>query len=498
MNFQKLKHRTKRMWQKDLVFWLRYRKKILYWTFAIFHVLGFFSSINAIMQTRTPQGAIAWAVSLNTFPYIAVPAYWIFGASEFEDYFHSREESRQAAREIRQELRTRLIDGNMLQEPDDVKDRVLASLAEQPFTRGNQVELLTSGAETYESMLEGIESAKHYILFQFYIIRDDDIGRRFRDALARKAREGVKVYAMYDEIGSLGLPSDFGKPITDAGSEFVTFNTTEGFMNRLRLNFRNHRKIVVIDGQYAWTGGNNIGEEYTGTGENGSEFYRDTHIKMSGPVVQMVQSVFVEDWYWVKRGFPELDWQPDRSEEGDLKMLCLASGPSDTRETCALFYLTAINSAQKRIWISSPYFVPDQQIFSALALAVLRGVDVRIMVPRTTDLPLTNFSHLGILGETEKSGVNVYAYEKGFNHQKVMLVDDQYSYIGSANFDNRSFRLNFEITMVVDDKDFAVKTEAMLEKDFEYSPLVPPDTFRESNFFRRLIARTALLLAPIQ
>jgi len=498
LKFTNLPHRCKRLWQEDVIFWKRHKKTILSWGFIIFHVLGALSSINAVMHTRTPQGAIAWAVSLNTFPYIAVPAYWIFGASEFDDYIAARQKARASGKEIEDAIRAHLSAESLVPAPSNDTNRVLQSLASLPFTEGNSAEYLIDGAETFTSMLEGIERARKYILFQFYIVRDDKIGRQFRDALIKKAKEGVTVYAMYDEVGSLGLPDSFDDSMIEAGVQFIPFNTTQGFGNRFRINFRNHRKVVVVDGLETWIGGINIGEEYKSSGSVEDEYIRDTHLHMTGPVVQMVQAVFVEDWYWAARNFPKLNWDPERSGEGNLGILCLPTGPSDKLETCALFYLNAINRAKERIWISTPYFVPDQQIVSALTLAVLRGVDVRIMIPEVTDSKLIDLSHHGIAGAVERTGVKMYHYTKGFNHQKVMLVDDNYSYVGTANFDNRSFRLNFEITMVVDDVDFARQTEEMLNKDFESSRLVPEKTYSNSSFIKRLLSSVALLLSPIQ
>lgn len=493
-----LGHRCKRLWQEDVLFWKSHKKAMIYWAVIIFHVLGAFSSVRAIMQTRTPQGAIAWVVALNTFPYAAVPAYWIFGDSEFEDYIAARQKARAAGRRTEEELRKTLVAKGMVADVSDDWAKVLQELADSPFTDGNSAELLLNGGETYEALLDGIERAQEYVLFQFYIIRDDEVGRKFRDALVKKAEQGVKVYAMYDEVGSLKLPESFKDPLVKAGGQFIPFNTTQGALNRFRLNFRNHRKVMVIDGREAWVGGINIGEEYRNSGPSENVYLRDTHIEMSGPVVQMVQAVFMEDWYWAARNFPKLNWEPKRSTTGSLKMLCLPSGPSTDLETCALFFLSAINSAKDRIWISTPYFVPDQQIISALTLAVLRGVDVRILVPEETDSWLIDQSHRGIIGEIEKTGVKIYNYQKGFIHQKVMLVDDQYSFVGTANFDNRSFRLNFEITMVVDDAGFASKTEAMLNDDFAESRFVKEDEYSKSGFFKRLLSRAALLLAPVQ
>lgn len=498
-----LQHSCRRLWQKDVIFWQRHKKKIISWTFIIFHVLGALSSIRAIMDTRTPQGAIAWAVSLNTFPYIAVPAYWVFGAAEFDDYIVARQEARKAGKDIGENLKKSLSEKGLLVSPLEGQARVLQDLSQgMAFTTGNNAEYLINGGRTFESILNGINEAKDYILFQFYIIRDDQVGRQFRDALVRKAKEGVRVYAMYDEVGSLGLKSSFKKPLIDAGGKFLPFNTTQGFGNRFRLNFRNHRKVVVIDGKQAWIGGINIGEEYSSSsfGSEGppAEFFRDTHLRMEGPIVQMVQAIFMEDWYWADRKFPELKWDPEVSTTSSLKMLALPSGPVDEFETCALFYLSAINNAKKRVWISSPYFVPDEQIVSALTLAVLRGVDVRIMIPEKTDSSLIDTSHRGIIGRVERSGIKVYRYEKGFNHQKIMLVDDNHSYVGTANFDNRSFRLNFEITVVVSDQGFAKKTEQMLEKDFQSAVAVPEKYYENSGFWKQFMSRVALLLAPIQ
>lgn len=492
------RHRCYRLWQRDVVFWKRHRKSIISWTFILFHVLGALSSIRAVMESRTPQGAIAWAVSLNTFPYVAVPAYWVFGSFEFDDYLEAREEARAESGKVEDQLRARLHQENMVVQPAGEWEKVLRELAELPFTDGNSASLLLNGEETYASMLEGINRAQDYVLFQFYIIRDDTIGRKFRDALTAKAKAGVQVYAMYDEVGSLGLPDSFKDPLVKAGGHFIPFNTTQGFGNRFRLNLRNHRKVMVVDGREAWVGGINIGDEYENMGPSDPAVYmRDTHIKMAGPIVQMVQAVFLEDWYWGARNLPKLNWDPDRSDD-NMKMLCLATGPSTQLDTCALFFLTAINKAKERIWISTPYFVPDHQIISALTLASMRGVEVRILIPEKTDSRLIDMSHLGIIGEMGGTGVKIYRYKKGFIHQKVMLVDDQYSFVGTANFDNRSFRLNFEITMMVDDVDFAKKMESMLLNDFSDAVEVPKKTYEDSSFVKRLFARTALLLSPVQ
>lgn len=376
---------------------------------------------------------------------------------------------------------------------------ILEKIAKLPATRGNHAELLIDGEATFKAIFEAIEQAKAYVLVQFYIIHDDVLGRQLKDALIAKARTGVKCFVLYDEVGSSGLPKAYTNEIRNAGIEIYPFNTSQGASNRFQLNFRNHRKIVIVDGRHAFVGGHNVGDEYLGKNPKIGA-WRDTHVKVTGPVVQCVQAAWFEDWHWATKSTPsiELDWKPQTAPGGqDGIAFCLPSGPADPFETCTLFFLHAIHSAKKRVWIASPYFVPDEQLISALQIAALRGVDVRILLPERADSMLVHLSGFTFLPELERAGVQVWRYNAGFLHEKTLLVDD-YCGIGTANFDNRSFRLNFEITMLFSEPDFVKEVETMFTADFLRSTRTPASEFTMRPWWFRLAARSSRLMAPIQ
>jgi cardiolipin synthase A/B len=245
----------------------------------------------------------------------------------------------------------------------------------------------------------------------------------------------------------------------------------------------------------AYVGGLNVGDEYLGRDPHFGP-WRDTHVEVRGPVVEAVQFAFLEDWYWATGGVPVLDWTPHPAPLENETALCLASDPSDTIETCGLFFLHAINSAQQRIWIATPYFVPDEALMSALQLAAIRGVDVRIMLPAKADHILVYLAAFSYIEETEPSGVKFYRYQPGFMHHKVILVDDDLAAVGTANFDNRSIRLNFEITLVFADRSFAAEVARMLEHDFtNCKQATALDTANKSYLFHFAV-RVARLSSP--
>jgi cardiolipin synthase len=463
------------------------------------HVAGFLTSLKAIMDTRTAQGTIAWAISLNTFPYVAVPAYWVFGRTKFTGYVTARREEFVKTNALARELNELL----MLERVKDARGRgadgPLERIAKLPFTGHNHAELLIDGDATFRAIFEAIDRAQHYVLVQFFIIHDDDLGRRLKHALIAAAKRGVRCFVLYDEIGTRGL-DDYFAALRANGVQAAPFHTTKGPTNRFQLNFRNHRKIVIADGKCAFVGGHNVGDEYLGLDAKFGH-WRDTHVKVVGPVVQCVQVSWAEDWHWATGHVPPLHWRPERASEstnGGVGALCLPSGPADELETATLFFLHAINSAQRRLWIASPYFVPDVQFISALQLAALRGVDVRILVPKNPDHPLVWLSGHAYLAETEAVGIKWFRYARGFMHQKVMLVDEDYCSIGTANFDNRSFRLNFEITMAFSDNAFARQVEAMLECDFAASERATANELTNASRWFKLKVRVAKLLSPIQ
>ncbi|MBK8535445.1 MAG: cardiolipin synthase [Candidatus Competibacteraceae bacterium] len=463
---------------------------------ALIHTLGVLSAIHAVASVRTSQGAIAWAVSLLTFPYLALPLYWILGRNRFHGYI---EVLRNGALDQSNRSDIAMILERLRDHPADLPAeraedlQVLAQLSRTPYIEGNALELLVDGDATFRAIFAAIESAERYLLIQFFIIKDDDLGRDLHTRLLRKVAAGVSIRVLYDEIGSHALPKCYMETLRAAGIAVSAFRTTRGRRNRLQLNFRNHRKIVVVDGRVAFVGGLNVGEEYLGRGPLGH--WRDTHLRVEGPAVQALQRVFTADWYWATRQMPDLEWQSRVA--GSQTVLIFATGPADALETCSMFFHQAIVSARRRLWIASPYFVPDPPVFEALQLAALRGVDVRILLPAKPDHQLVYLASFSFLDAADRTGIQIYRYQKGFLHQKVVLVDDEVAAVGTANLDNRSLRLNFEVMAVVVDRGFASQVAAMLAHDFQQSRRTSAADLRSRGWIFRWAVRAARLFDPI-
>ncbi len=476
--------------------------KITILVLALFQIMGLISSVHAILRTRTAQGAIAWVVSLNALPVIAVPAYWVFGRSKFQGYVDARRDRSLSMDNKRAEIIEPFRHFAVEAPPDFPEYEAIRSLAQTPFMKGNEVQLLVDGQATYDSLHEGIETAKDYVLFQFYILRADNSGNRFKDQLIRKAAEGVKVYVLYDELGSGDLKQPWLDEFTQAGIQIIPFNTRQGKQNRFQVNFRNHRKIVVVDGLDAWVGGLNVGDDYLGHDPKLSP-WRDTHMRITGPAALLAQSIFWSDWYWADNSILDgLSWHPVAAKglakmENGKEVLILDSGPASSLETASLFFTHAINTARNRIWIATPYFIPDEATMTALRLALLKKLDVRILTPALNDNWFVRHAANLYLSELSQLGARIYFYDKGFMHQKVMLLDDKASIIGTVNFDNRSFRLNFEVSGIVADQEFAAQLEQMLLNDLENSTEVLDYKLENQSLWERLKARGSALLAPV-
>ncbi len=298
-------------------------------------------------------------------------------------------------------------------------------------------------------MLQAIEEAQDYVLLQFYIIHNDHVGETFRKLLTRKMQQGVRVYFLYDEIGSHRLSYTYIRELRRAGAQVSSFNGHKGLRKYLHINFRNHRKILVLDGLKVFVGGLNLGREYLGEDEN-LGFWRDTHIMLEGPSVQTTQAAFVKDWFWSVGEVPQLNWSVREAEHKvSQNIMVLHTGPADEKPVCSLFYCAQINHARKRLWIATPYFVPDMEIIQALKNAALRG------------------------------------------------VDDVLAGVGTVNLDNRSIYLNFEVAAYVADKGFAAKVENMLKEDMRNSYLEEPDIIDAKPFWFRAASRLFYLFSPV-
>ncbi len=463
--------------------------------YLLLQLASIYAAVHAVFNARSSQGATAWAIALVATPLIALPLYLVLGRNRFHGYVSAR----------------RMVDA----EHADVIRRVntfcdafrsdlagprgtlhsLEQMARLPFTRGNRINLLIDGEAAFAAIFEAIDSAKKYLLIQFFIIRHDELGEKLKQKLIEKVREGVAVYLLFDEIGSHNLSARYIRECREGGINMRPFHTTKGLANRFQINFRNHRKIVVADGQIAFLGGLNVGIEYLGKDERVGH-WRDTHASVQGPAADALQLIFFEDWHWATGEIlHELDWTSQA--DGDADALVLPSSPADKLETCNLMFIAAINASLSRFWIASPYFVPNDEIIAALQLAALRGVDVRVLLPANPDHWMVYLASFSYIGRTGMKGIRFYRYTNGFMHQKVFLVDDMATGVGTANIDTRSFRLNFEITLLAVNRELADKTAAMFERDFEESVLVAHDELDGRSFLFRLGAKSARLLSPI-
>lgn len=460
----------------------------------LLHLIGLAHVIHALMHVRTSQGTIAWIVCLIAFPWLAVPLYWFAGKSRFSGYVRARRGLDAKLRQLADDLHRRL--RHYAIRPDDAFGRAAEILGGLPFTRGNELTLLIDGEETFDAIFRAIASAERYLLINFYIVKNDRIGRRFQQALIDRAKAGVRVLFLYDEIGSNKLSRAYLRELDAAGIVHHSFGANRHWWSRLQINFRNHRKIVVVDGKEAFLGGINVGDEYLGRDKQFGA-WRDTHLKLKGPSVQAVQLVFLEDWNWAANEVPELDWS-GQAETADQIAAIIPTGPADPLDSWQLVVAEAANTARDRLWIASPYFVPDDGVLTALQAAAIRGVDVRILIPQKADHLLVWLSAFTYYEQTIPIGVKLFRYQRGFLHQKVMLVDDRLACVGTANLDNRSFRLNFEISALATDPAFVDEVAHMLELDFSHATEVRVEEFTARRFPFRLACRAARLMAPVQ
>jgi cardiolipin synthase A/B len=462
------------------------------------YVVGLFNALHAVMQVRSAQSAIAWSISLITFPWIAIPLYWIFGKSRFRGYItpYSRSYIR-----YQQLIGPAYASISKFAVMPVVPFDSLANLAQHlmglPFTTGNVTQLLRDGQQTYSAMLEAINHAEHYILLQSYTLRADRIGNTFREVLLQKAQQGVRVYLLYDAIGSQNLSKRYIQDLCQQGIEVAAFRSSKGFTYRFQLNFRNHRKILVIDGEMGFMGGINIGDEYLGDHPQFGN-WRDTHLQIQGPAVQCLQLSFLADWHWATGMIPATQW-PDQAPPAQTEpLLVFPTGPADALPNATLLIGHLIHLAEKRLWIATPYFVPDEPTLTALKRAALRGVDVRVLLPNQPDHWIVYLCAFSYYPEIRTTGIKLFRYQKGFMHQKVMLVDNAIAGIGTLNLDNRSFHLNFEITTFVTQKQAVAAVEQMLTTDFSHSEAVNFADYDHHSLPFKVAVKIARLFAPLQ
>jgi len=435
--------------------------------FAALQVAAVYCAWRAVTSARTPQGAVGWVVFLLSAPYIGVLLYLFLGHHRYRGYAISRKTSDRVIEGLRD-----LAAEHAPATPPRIDPTPFERIAELPCVRGNALIPLIDGTSSFDAIFAAIDGAERYVLVQFFIVHDDDLGRAFRDRLIEAAGRGVTVCFMADAVGSKSLPKEYLDALRAAGVKVADPSQGRRPRQRFQINFRNHRKTVVVDGRTGFTGGLNVGDEYMGRDPTFGH-WRDTHLKMHGPVVLQLQLIFAEDWHWATAETlsQELNWEAPIAKD-DMTALLVPTGPADEMETGALFFFAAIAAARERVWIASPYCVPDTDILTAMKHAALAGRDVRLLVPEVIDHHIPWLAAFAYFDELRAAGVQIWRYQRGFMHQKVVLVDDALAAIGTTNLDNRSFRLNFEAMVVGFDDGFARSVEAFLANDFANATLL--------------------------
>lgn len=463
---------------------------IIGFVLVIIELIGITLALRVVMQPRSSQGTIAWFIALIILPIITVPLYAVFGRTRFLGYTEALREAADVHGERVFKWREAMCAMAAAPRPGlEAIEALAVTLTRLPFLRSNHVKLLIDGAETYDDMNRAIDAAQSYVYVQFYIVRDDTIGRRLRDALISRAREGVNICFLYDEIGCIKLPDSYLERMRREGIEVSGFKTTKGRSNRFQINFRNHRKLLVVDGRTGFIGGNNLGDEYL--------VYRDTHLRIDGPAAQHIQLSFARDWYWATDEIlaPHAEIKP--SATSDQAVAIVNTGPADAVANCSILFTTLISSARTRLWITSPYFVPTEAIMVALQAAALRGVDVRIILPDVADQVFVELASFTYYNAMLNNGVRLYRYREHFMHQKVILIDDSLAGVGTVNLDNRSLLLNFEATALVADEAFVGQVEAMLRDDLDNSTAIECEHFDSKALPFRVAAHIARLASPL-
>lgn len=408
-----------------------------------------------LLRRKEPSSTFAWIFVLIALPPIGVVLFWYLGRDRIRRPVRTRlAVSSQVRQRLADRITSRVRDGEpevpaapALPLDDELRGvmRLASKLGRAEIVGGNRVELLVGAVTTYDALVASIDAARQHVHLEFYAFRRGEVTGRVVAALERAAARGVKVRLLYDAFGSLGVGRTL-EPLRRAGAEASPFFPLDPIRRAATINLRNHRKLVVVDGALGFCGGINVGDEFVP--------WRDVMLRIEGPAVAQLQAVFVEDWFFATRQSLEDDaCFPELAVAGDSTLQCVQSGPDQTLEAIQRLYFGAIAAARERVWISTPYFVPDRAVLVAIQTAALRGVDVRLVVPAHSNQPIAKWAGESFYDELLAAGVRIFEYGPEMVHTKALVVDGRFATVGSANLDVRSFRLNFELVVVVYDED---------------------------------------------
>jgi len=456
-----------------------------------------------IVEFRHPSKTVAWLLILFCFPVIGFAVYY-FVAQDYKNRRKVRKKGTSIFRKKRKliwqnsSIVTRHLQSNNFElRREERLFRLLSHLSESPISGCNETVVLTNGEATYEAMFKAMEQAEHHIHLEFYIFRGDRIGMRFQQLLLEKARQGVKVRIIVDGLGSYGLNNRFVKPLKDSGIEFYSFLPPLFALYHRKVNFRNHRKIVVVDGKIGFVGGINIGDEYLGNDKK-LGFWRDTQIQIRGDAVYFLQNTFINDWFVVSnRELSDPNLYPKHECQGSEQVQMIASGPDSQWDAIQEMFFGAISVAKHRIYLQTPYFIPDLSIFTALKTAAVSKVDVRVIIPGVNDSKLVNLASLSYVEELMQAGVRFYQYQKGFMHAKVVLIDRMLASVGTANMDMRSLFMNFELNAVLFDRGTIDRLYADFEQDLKDSTELILKEFEQRSRIQKGKEVLARMLSPL-
>ena len=471
--------------------------------YFIFSSMVFFAGLLILLERRDPSKTLAWLLILVFLPVIGFVLYLVFGR-------HPRKRRISNKKRL---LNNRLFssDNSFWQETQDFithnkeaqeKKRLISLIynnADFPPTINNEIKILTDGEEIFPNFIKAIKEAKQHIHLETYILRNDHIGQTIADLLCAKAKAGVSVRLIYDGMGSRLLGRAYLTKLRSAGVNVAAFLPVKlPFLHR-KINYRNHRKILIVDGKIGFVGGANIGDEYLGKDPT-IGYWRDTHVRLKGNAVYSLQKIFLQDWQFVTRqsldlNIPELF--PVEKVQGDHLVQITASGPDSQWEAIMQVYYYTIATAEKSVYITSPYFIPNESILTALKTAALSGVDVKLLLPAVPDHRIVYWAAMSYLEELLEAGVEVYFYHNGFIHAKVLTVDEIVSSIGSANMDQRSFSLNFEVNANIYDKETALRLNQEFINDLKHSRRLTLEEFRKRPLRHHFIESVARLFSPL-
>ncbi|MED4751586.1 cardiolipin synthase [Brevibacillus choshinensis] len=462
------------------------------------------AAVLIFMERRNIAATWAWLMVLLFLPGVGFIVYLVFGQKLSKKKLYRLKEGEFSHFRTAVDKQKQLLESGNLEVNDPAmerhRDMIFMNVVSDGayYTQDNSVRIFIEGNSLFDDMFQKIDEAREHVHLLYYIIRNDELGSELMNLLVKKASQGVKVRLLYDAVGSAGIPSRFFKPLLAAGGEVVSFFPASFSFVNFRVNFRNHRKLTIIDGKIGYIGGFNIGDEYLGKKKLG--YWRDTHLRMEGRAVYMLQARFFLDWNLSspKRLAESLTLFPEmQGLDKGIGVQIVSSGPNSEKQQIKNAYLKMIYKARKKIYLQTPYFIPDDSMLTALKMAVMSGVDVRVMVPGKPDHLMVFWATHSYLGELLKSGVRCYLYEKGFMHAKTIVVDTQISSVGTANIDIRSFKLNFETNAYLYDTRMAEKLEELFIADLADCREMTMEEYLNRPMRSRIQESLTRLLSPI-